>query len=238
MYGKIKELKTLLDEGLITEEEFEQKKKEILGLDVAQSNSDRDGEKESESVTACSVREVSEVQSTVREANQKPAKSAKPNTKTKKALLVFGAVAALLVVALGLLFYFSESKGVHAPTAQQIEAKANAIGGGHIELKESPYYEDYYSVYYDGKNVGKVDLSEIGLYIDDSSSSSYDSYFAFVQMADAMMEACDPSLDDETVKDLLVEAVDNESAVRNKVTYKVKLTSDRFILRFSVPEGK
>lgn len=237
MYGKIKELKALLDEGLITEEEYEKKKKEILDLAACSDLACEESE-ESKSKKSAPAIEAPEGQAAGGDTNRKPAELGESKTKTKKILLISGVAVACLAIVLGLLFYFSEPKGVHAPTAQQIEAKANAIGSGRVELKEIPNYKNYYYVYYDGKNVGKVDLSEIGLYIDDSSSGPYDSYFAFVQVAKAMVQACDPSLDDEAVKDLLVEAVDDGSATRNKVNYKVKLTSNRSILRFSVPEDK
>ena len=72
----------------------------------------------------------------------------------------------------------------------------------------------------------------MSLYI---TETSVDSYVAFVQMAEAMMMACDPSLDEEAVKDLLVEAVDNDSSAHNGVKYSVDLSSNRLTLRAKIP---
>lgn len=48
------------------------------------------------------------------------------------------------------------------------------------------------------------------------------------------MMACDPSLDEEAVKDLLVETVDSDSSVHNGVKYSVDLSSSRLKLRVKV----
>lgn len=48
------------------------------------------------------------------------------------------------------------------------------------------------------------------------------------------MMACDPSLDEEAVKDLLVETVDNDSSVHNGVKYSIDLSSNRLTLRAKI----
>lgn len=231
MYEKIRQLKSLLDEGLITEEEYEKKKRDILGFDSRGAETENSGNGAAR--IALDETEPIEMSSSVGPLNAikraDPAKTKKRNRVILAAVLVAVCVVALL----GALLMFAEPDGVHVPTAQQIEEKANDLGSGQARLeKSSSKTAETYDVFIDDKRVGSVDLSDVSLCI---TETSVDSYVDFVQMAEAVMMACDPSLDEEAAKDLLVETVDNDSSAHNGVKYSVDLSSNRLTLRAKIP---
>ena len=233
MVEEIRALKELLDMGAITQEEYDKKKADILGIasdgGPSCTRSDSAALRSDETPSAVMGGSVSET----------ALAGGAPQTDSKKRrnriILSVVLVAVCVVALLGALSMFAEPDGVHAPTAQQIEKKANDLGSGQARLeKSSSKTAETYDVFIDDKRVGSVDLSDVSLYI---TETSVDSYVAFVQMAEAMMMACDPSLDEETVKDLLVEAVDNDSSVHNGVKYSIDLSSNRLKLRVKVPNA-
>ena len=231
MYEKIRQLKSLLDEGLITEEEYEQKKRDILGFDSKGAETGNSGN----GVARIALDETEPIGTSRSASPLNAIKGADPAKKKKRNRLILAAVlvAVCVVALLGALSMFAEPDRVHVPTAQQIEKKANDLGSGQVQLeKSSSKTAETYDVFIDDKRVGSVDLSDGSLYI---TETSVDSYVAFVQMAEAMMMACDPSLDEEAVKDLLVEAVDNDSSAHNGVKYSVDLSSNRLTLRAKIP---
>lgn len=227
MVEEIRALKELLDMGAITQEEYDRKKADILGI------ASGGGPSYARNDDAASARS-NETPSAVIAATL-PEEAAQADSKKKRNKIVISAVlVAMCVVALlGAFLMFVEPDGVHVPTAQQIEEKANDLGSGQARLeKNSSKTAETYDVFIDDKRVGSIDLSEVSLYI---TETSVDSYVDFVQMAEAVMMACDPSLDEEAVKDLLVETVDNNSSVHNGVKYSVDLSSSRLKLRVKVP---
>ena len=233
MYEKIRQLKSLLDEGLITEEEYEQKKRDILGFDSRGAETENSGN----GAARIALDETEFIETSGSASPLNATKRADPAKKKKRNRIILAAVlvAVCVVALLGALSMFAEPDGVHVPTAQQIEEKANGLGSGQVQLeKSSSKTAETYDVFIDDKRVGSVDLSDVSLYI---TETSVDSYVAFVQMAEAMMMACDPSLDEEAVKDLLVETVDNDSSVHNGVKYSIDLSSNRLKLRVKVPNA-
>lgn len=234
MVEEIRALKELLDMGAITQEEYDRKKADILGIasdggpSCMRSGSGASvGFDEAPSVVMGGL--VSETALAV-ESPQTDSKK-----KRNRVILAVVLVAVCVAALLGVLSMFAEPDGVHVPTAQQIEEKANDLGSGQVQLeKNSSKTAETYDVFIDDKRVGSVDLSDVSLYI---TETSVDSYVAFVQMAEAMMMACDPSLDEEAVKDLLVETVDNDSSVHNGVKYSIDLSSNRLKLRVKVPNA-
>lgn len=234
MVEEIRALKELLDMGAITQEEYDKKKAGILGIasDGGPSSTRSDNAASAGFDETPSVVMGGSVSETAL-AGEAPQTDSK---KKRNRIILAVVLAAVCVAALfGALSMFAEPDGVHAPTAQQIEEKANDLGSGQARLeKSSSKTAETYDVFIDDKRVGSVDLSDVSLYI---TETSVDSYVAFVQMAEAMMMACDPSLDEETVKDLLVETVDNDSSVHNGVKYSIDLSSNRLKLRVKVPNA-
>lgn len=232
MVEEIRALKELLDMGAITQEEYDKKKADILGI----TSGDEPSCTRSDSAASAGS---DETPSAVMGGSVSEAALAGgvPQTDSKKRrnriILAVVLVAVCVVALLGVLSMFAEPDGVHVPTAQQIEKKANDLGSGQARLdKSSSKTAETYDVFIDDKRVGSVDLSDVSLYI---TETSVDSYVVFVQMAEAMMMACDPSLDEEAVKDLLVETVDNDSSVHNGVKYSIDLSSNRLTLRAKIP---
>ena len=225
MVEEIRALKELLDMGAITQEEYDKKKADILGI------ASDDGPSCTRSDNAPSARsDEAPSAALVGEAPQADSKK-----KRNRIILVAVLVAVCVIALLGALSMFAEPDGVHVPTAQQIEKKANDLGSGQVQLeKSSSKTAETYDVFIDDKRVGSVDLSDVSLCI---TETSVDSYVDFVQMAEAVMMACDPSLDEEAVKDLLVETVDNDSSVHNGVKYSIDLSSSRLKLRVKVPSA-
>ena len=234
MVEEIRALKELLDMGAITQEEYDKKKADILGIASAdEASCTRSDDTVSKGFDEASSVEVGGTAST----SVLPEKAVQTNPKKKRNRIILAVVlvAVCVVALLGALSMFAEPDGVHVPTAQQIEKKANDLGSGQAQLeKSSSKTAETYDVFIDDKRVGSVDLSDVSLNI---TETSVDSYVAFVQMAEAMMMACDPSLDEETVKDLLVETVDNDSSVHNGVKYSIDLSSNRLKLRVKVPNA-
>lgn len=230
MVEEIRALKELLDMGAITQEEYDKKKADILGIasDDGPSCTRSDNAPSARSDEAPSAVVGGSVSETalVGEAPQ-------ADSKKKRNRIIL--VAVCVIALLGALSMFAEPDGVHVPTAQQIEKKANDLGSGQVQLeKSSSKTAETYDVFIDDKRVGSVDLSDVSLCI---TETSVDSYVDFVQMAEAVMMACDPSLDEEAVKDLLVETVDNDSSVHNGVKYSIDLSSSRLKLRVKVPSA-
>lgn len=232
MVEEIRALKELLDIGAITQEEYDKKKADILGIASGdEASCTRSNDTVSKGFDEASSVEVGGTAST----SALPEKAVQANPKKKRNRIILAAVlvAVCVVALLGALSMFAEPDGVHVPTAQQIEEKANGLGSGQVQLeKGSSKTAETYDVFIDDKRVGSVDLSDVSLCI---TETSVDSYVAFVQMAEAMMMACDPSLDEEAVKDLLVETVDNDSSAHNGVKYSVDLSSNRLRLRAKIP---
>lgn len=234
MVEEIRALKELLDMGAITQEEYDKKKADILGIasDDGPSCTRSDNSPSARSDEAPSAVVGGSVSETalVGEAPQADSKK-----KRNRIILVAVLVAVCVIALLGALSMLAEPDGVHVPTAQQIEKKANDLGSGQVQLeKSSSKTAETYDVFIDDKRVGSVDLSDVSLCI---TETSVDSYVDFVQMAEAVMMACDPSLDEEAVKDLLVETVDNDSSVHNGVKYSIDLSSSRLKLRVKVPSA-
>ena len=226
MVEEIRALKELLDMGAITQEEYDKKKADILGIASDDGPSCTRSDNAPSAVVGGSVSETA----LVGEAPQADSKK-----KRNRIILVAVLVAVCVIALLGALSMFAEPDGVHVPTAQQIEKKANDLGSGQVQLeKSSSKTAETYDVFIDDKRVGSVDLSDVSLCI---TETSVDSYVDFVQMAEAVMMACDPSLDEEAVKDLLVETVDNDSSVHNGVKYSIDLSSSRLKLRVKVPSA-
>lgn len=234
MVEEIRALKELLDMGAITQEEYDKKKADILGV---ASGGGPSCARSDDAVSARSNEAPSAAIGGLASSATLPEEAAQADSRKKRNKIVISAalVAVCVVALLGAFLVFAEPDGVHVPTAQQIEEKANDLGSGQARLeKSSSKTAETYDVFIDDKRVGSIDLSEASLYI---TETSVDSYVDFVQMAEAMMMACDPSLDEEAVKDLLVETVDNDSSVHSGVKYSVDLSSNRLKLRVKVPNA-
>lgn len=173
-------------------------------------------------------------------ANPKPR-----NPRVTKIAIGIAAGALLLIIVGIALFSFAgsstEPQGVHIPTIEEIEKKANSIEGGTISFEEGGF-EDTFHVYMDGNSVGEMCLKAhqpecIEIYI--ARGSSGDNQLAFAQVCVGVIEACDPSLGLSAAKEVANEIV-SSSVVGNPVecngvAYTPSFSKNEYQLSVSVP---
>lgn len=154
------------------------------------------------------------------------------------------AVGVLLLIIVGIaLFSFAERstepQGVHVPTIEEIEKKANSVMGGRVSFKPNYNYHDSYFILFNDKEAGKLFLNassseSIGIYIEKKDVD--DPYLAFSQICVGAIEACDPSLKLDDAKEILSQSLNGKKAEWHEVSYVPTTSSDRYILRISIPE--
>lgn len=161
---------------------------------------------------------------------------------TKIAIGIASGVLLLIIVGI-VLFSFAarstESQGVHVPTIEEIEKKANSIEGGKVSFKPNYNYDDSYFILFNDKEAGKLFLNasgseSVGIYIEKKDVD--DSSLAFSQICVGAIEACDPSLKLDDAKEIMSRSLGGKKAEWHEVSYVPTTSSDRYILRISIPE--
>ena len=166
----------------------------------------------------------------------------------KKIIAIASIVAVLLIAAIGicvLLGQPSERQGVHIPTVEEIEKKANSIEGGTFSIEPNASFEDAFDIYVDGNLAGSMYLKAyqpkcIGVYIQGSQAD--DASLVFAQFCVGVIEACDPSLGLDGAKEIANQIASNSITGNpvecNGVTYTPKFSANEYELDITVPDER